>query len=181
MADYSAIMVLSLERRSYSETVQRLGYSRREISLVSRTVKARGITAAQAASLGRDELAELFPDGRKNVSSGFVQPDIAGVKSMKFNRHYTRQQAWHRYVQAPAVPEKKKYGYTQFCQLFNDYAAVHEVVATLHHEPVRPKLVDWAGDTLALVDAVSREVAKAYLFVAVLPYSGMVFCRALRK
>ncbi|WP_129545617.1 IS21 family transposase [Arthrobacter dokdonensis] len=178
MADYSAIMALVLERRSYSEIVQLVGCSRREISLVSKTVKARGITAERAASLGRDELAELFPDGRKNISAGFMQPDFAGiVASMKSNRHYTLQQAWHRYVQAPAV-QGKKYGYTQFCQLFNDYAAVHEVVATLHHEPGRAMLVDWAGDTLPLVDAVSGEVSKAYLFVAVLPYSGMVFCKA---
>lgn len=179
MADYGAIMALVLERRSYSEIVQMLGCSRREISLVSKTVRARGITATQAASLSRDELAELFPDGRKNVSAGFVPPDFAGVvNSMKFNRHYTLQQAWHRYVQAPAAQDKKKYGYTQFCQLFNDYAAVHEVVATLHHEPARAMLVDWAGDTLPLIDAVSGEVTKAYLFVAVLPYSGMVFCKA---
>lgn len=177
-ADYSAILALVLERRSYSEIVDMVGCSRREISLVSKTVKARGITAAQAASLSRDELAELFPDGRKNVSGGFVPPDFAGiVKSMKSNRHYTLQQAWHRYVQAPTT-QGKKYGYTQFCQLFNDYAAVHEVVATLHHEPGRAMLVDWAGDTLPLSDAVTGEVTKAYLFVAVLPYSGMVFCRA---
>ncbi len=49
MADYSAIMALVLERRSYSEIVQMLGCSRREISLVSKTVKARGITADLAA------------------------------------------------------------------------------------------------------------------------------------
>lgn len=42
-------------------------------------------------------------------------------------------------------------------------------------------LVDWAGDTLELVDAVSGQVSKAYLFVAVLPFSGVVFCRAFRS
>ncbi|MGP9837797.1 Mu transposase domain-containing protein [Arthrobacter sp. 179] len=39
-------------------------------------------------------------------------------------------------------------------------------------------LVNWAGDTLAISDEITGEVATAYLFVAVLPYSGMVFCRA---
>ncbi len=39
-------------------------------------------------------------------------------------------------------------------------------------------LVDWAGDTIPLVDAVTGEIRKAYLFVAVLPYSGYVWCRA---
>lgn len=178
MADYSAILALVLERRSYGEIVEIVGCSRREVSRVSRTAKARGITAAQAASLTRDELADLFPDGRKRVSAGFVQPDFASiVKSMKANRHYTLQQGWHRYVQAPSA-QGKKYGYTQFCQLFNDFAAVNDVVATLHHEPGRAMLVDWAGDTLAISDEITGEVTKAYLFVAVLPYSGMVFCRA---
>ncbi|MGP9837798.1 hypothetical protein [Arthrobacter sp. 179] len=133
MADYSSILALVLERRSYSEIVEIVGCSRREVSAVSRAVKERGITAGQAAALTRDELAESFPDGRKNVSAGFVQPDFASiVKSMKAKRHYTLQQSWHRYIQAPAV-QGKKYGYTQFCQLFNDYAAVNDVVATLHH------------------------------------------------
>ena len=39
-------------------------------------------------------------------------------------------------------------------------------------------LVDWAGDTIDLVDAVTGEVTRAYLFVAALPFSGAVFCRA---
>ena len=135
MADYSAILALVLEGRSYGEIVEIVGCSRREVSAVSRTAKERGITAAQAAEMTRDELADLFPDGRKKVSAGFVRPDFAAiVKSMKANRHYTLQQGWHRYVQAPAA-QGKKYGYTQFCQLFNDYAAVNDVVATLHREP----------------------------------------------
>ena len=138
-------------------------------------MKARGITAAHAASLSREELAQLFPDCRKDVSAGFVLPDFAGmVRSMKSNRHYTLQLAWHRHAQGPAVQEKKKYSHTPSCQLFNDYATVHEVVATLHHESGRAMLVDWAGETLPLVDAVTGGVSKAYLFVAVLPYSGMV-------
>ncbi|MBB2997509.1 IS21 family transposase, partial [Paeniglutamicibacter cryotolerans] len=177
MADYGAIMALVLEHRSYSEIVETVGCSRREISLVKKTVHAHSITAAQAAGMNREQLERLFPDGRKNVSAGFAQPDFPGiVRSMKSNRHYTLQQAWHRYLQLIGVPGKK-YGYTQFCQLFNDYAATHEVVATLHHEPGRAMLVDWAGDTLALQDALTGQVTKAYLFVAVLPYSGMVFCR----
>lgn len=52
-----------------------------------------------------------------------------------------------------------------------------DVVATLRHEPVRGMLVDWAGDTVEVVDAVTGEVIRLYLFVAVLPYSGVVLCR----
>lgn len=52
MADYRAIIALVLERRSYSELVEIVGCSRPEISLVSRTVKARGITATADGVVG---------------------------------------------------------------------------------------------------------------------------------
>lgn len=42
-------------------------------------------------------------------------------------------------------------------------------------------LVDWAGDTINIVDVITGEVARAFLFVAVLPFSGAVFCHASMK
>ena len=55
---------------------------------------------------------------------------------------------------------------------------MNDLVATLRHEPGRAMLVDWAGDTINVVDAVTGEAQRAYLFVAVLPFSGAVFCYA---
>jgi transposase len=55
---------------------------------------------------------------------------------------------------------------------------VNDLVATLQHEAGRAMLVDWAGDTINLVDAITAEVARAFLFVAVLPFSGAVLCHA---
>jgi transposase len=37
---------------------------------------------------------------------------------------------------------------------------------------------DWAGDTREVGDALRGEAAKGYVFVAVLPFSGLVFARA---
>ena len=52
------------------------------------------------------------------------------------------------------------------------------MVATLRHEPGRAMLVDWAGDTIDVVDSVTGVVRRAVLFVAALPFSGALFCRA---
>lgn len=95
---------------------------------------------------------------------------------MRAQRHFTLLMAWRRY--ADARTPGKKYGYAQFCALFADYVRRNDLVATLHHEPGRAMLVDWAGDTIDLVDAASGEITRAVLFVAVLPYSGALFCRA---
>jgi transposase len=118
----------------------------------------------------------LFPDGRAKVSLEYDVPDLARVvASMKANRHFTLVQAWRVYVGSVSV--QRKYGYSQYCHLFGEYAVRNDLVATLHHEPGRAMFVDWAGDTLPVVDAVSGEVIKAYLFVAVLPFSGLVYCQ----
>ncbi|MGH3265886.1 MAG: IS21 family transposase, partial [Trebonia sp.] len=98
------------------------------------------------------------------------------VKSMRANPHFTLLQAWRGYVGSGS--QSRKYGYSQYCHLFAEYAARNDLVATLHHEPGRAMFVDWAGGTIPLIDAVSGQAVPAYLFVAALPFSGCVFCRA---
>lgn len=177
MADYKAIMTLAIAGHSYNEITAAAGCSRREIAVVKKTITAYGITAGQAASMSPAEVAGLFPDGRKRVSEDYEQPDFERVlAAMKANRHFTIQQAWGKYL-ADESGRGKKYGYSQYCALFAEHARTKDVVATLRHEPGRAMLVDWAGDTLEVIDAVTGEATRLYLFVAVLPYSGVVFCR----
>jgi len=175
MANYRAILELVLAGRSYGEIVEIVGCSRRDVSRVSRAITEHGVTSAGAVSDA--ELAGWFPAGRRRVSDDYDQPDLERVlASMKRNRHFTLLGAWRRY--ADAKSPGKKYGYSQFCALFADYVRTHDLVATLHHEPGRAMLVDWAGDTIDVVDAVTGEICRAVLFVAVLPFSGVLFCRA---
>ena len=175
MADYRKILVLLLEGRSYREVVTIAGCSHRDVARVAQAVDERSITSAAAVS--ETELGLWFPDGRRKVSTEYAQPDLARVlAAMKANRHFTLLLAWRRYVDTKDVG--KKYGYSQFCALFTDYLRSHDLVAVLRHEPGRAMLVDWAGDTIDVVDTISGEVTKAVLFVAVLPFSGLLFCRA---
>lgn len=175
MTDYRKILTLLLERRSYRDVTEVAGCSHRDVARVKQAIAVHGVESAAAVSDA--ELAEWFPDGRRRVSAEYDQPDLARVlASMRQNRHFTLLLAWRRYTDARGVG--KKYGYSQFCALFADYVRRNDLVATLHHEPGRAMLVDWAGDTIDLVDAVTGEVTRAVLFVAALPYSGALFCRA---
>ncbi|MDY7540796.1 IS21 family transposase [Cryobacterium sp. 5B3] len=177
MANYRKILELLLEGRSYNEVVEAVGCSRRDVSVVKKTITARGITAASAESMTDADVQVLFPDGRKRVSDEYESPDFTAVlRSMKANRHFTLQQAWRKYVGAGGPA--KKYGYSQYCHLFGEHLRVNDLVATLRHEPGRAMLVDWAGDTVNVIDAITGEVTRAFLFVAVLPFSGALFCFA---
>lgn len=179
MTDYRRIVALLLEGRSYRDVVEVVGCSHRDVSRVKTIIEERGVTATTVVA--EEDLALWFPDGRRLVSAAYEQPDLAAVLAgMKAQRHFTLLMAWRRYADAktPGGSGGKRYGYAQFCALFADYVRTNDLVATLHHEAGRAMLVDWAGDTLDLVDAASGEVTRAVLFVAVLPYSGALFCRA---
>jgi len=175
MADYRKILLLVLQGRSYREIVVIAGCSHRDVARVTHEARGRGVTSA--ADVSDADLADWFPDGRRNVSDEYDQPDLSRVlAAMKQNRHFTLLLAWRRYVDTKNPG--KKYGYSQFCALFADYLRTHDLVAVLRHEPGRAMLVDWAGDTMDIIDTLTGEVTRAVLFVAVLPFSGAMFCRA---
>jgi hypothetical protein len=162
MADFRAIMSLVFKGRSYRQIVEAVGCSHRDVSTVRKVVTDRGITAARLAGMSDAELAGLFPDGRSGVSTGYDGPDFARVAaSMRSNPHFTLLQAWRGYV--GSVSDLRKYAYSQYCHLFGQYAVRNDLVATLHHEPGRAMFVDWAGDTIGLVDAAVGKPAVAYL------------------
>lgn len=175
--DYQAIMSLVFKGRTYLEITASAGCSHRDVSTVHKAIKSAGITADRFATMTAADIEQLFPDGRKAVSQDFADPHFAQViEEMKHNRFFTLQQGWVKYL--GATSERKKYSYSQYCELFNRFAAVTDVVATLQHEPGKAMFVDWVGPTLPMVDTVTGEVSKAYFFVASLPYSGLVFCQA---
>jgi hypothetical protein len=177
MVDYRAIMALPFKDRSYRQIVEAVGCSHRDVSTARKVIAQRGISAQRLADMSDADLAGLFPDGRARASSGYDSPEFARVvKSMRANPHFTLLQAWRGYVGSGS--ELRKYGYSQYWHLFGEYAARNDLVATLHHEPGRAMFVDWAGDTIGLVDAAGGQLTAAYLFVAALPFSGCVFCRA---
>jgi transposase len=177
MADYRRILTLLLQEHSYRAVARMVGCSHRDVASATRAVQDHGITLERLRTLTELELGAWFPDGRSGVSADYDPPDFARVaRSMRRNPHYTLLLAWRAY--AIAGSEKRKYVYSQYCHLFNEYAQAHDLVATLHHQPGRVMFVDWAGDTIPIQDAITGAITPAYLFVAVLPFSGLIFAWA---
>ena len=177
MADYRRILTLLLQGHSYRAVARMVGCSHRNVATATRVIQERGVTLEGLRSLTELELGAWFPDGRSGVSADYDPPDFARVAlRMRRNPHFTLLLAWRSYVGARS--EQRKYVYSQYCHLFNEYAQSHDLVATLHHQPGRVMFVDWAGDTIPIQDAITGAITPAYLFVAVLPFSGLIFARA---
>lgn len=86
MADFKAIMTLAVAGRSYDEIVARAGSSRRDVASAKKTIAAYGFTAGQIGAMSPQEIARLFPDGRKRVTESYERPD--------FEHRERREEVW---------------------------------------------------------------------------------------
>lgn len=84
------------------------------------------------------------------------------------------------WVEYWTVSEQRRLPYksTQFNKYYADY--IQKTKATMHltHKAGEIMQVDWAGQTAFIVDTDTGELLKAYIFVAVLPFSGYAYVEA---
>ncbi len=103
-------------------------------ALAKKRLAETGLSVEGLARLSDGEVAGLFPDGRSRVSEGYEQPDFAKMaRSMKANQHFTVLQGWRSYM--ASASSLRKYGYSQFCALFADYAQRNDLTAVIAHKP----------------------------------------------
>jgi len=75
---------------------------------------------------------------------------------------------WQEYREA----HPDGYGYSQFCALYHQWANTLEPVLRQHYVAGEKLLVDYAGQTVPVVDRHTGEVREAQIFVAVLGASN---------
>ena len=101
--------------------------------------------------------------------------DFADVhRELKTHRHLTLQLIWEEYRQN----QPDGYGYSRFCELYQEWSRNHNVVMRQEHPPGEKMFVDWAGPTVPIYDHRTGETMPASLFVAVLGASSYTFARA---
>lgn len=177
MADYRLIMSLLLEQRPYRQIEVLASCSHRAISRARRVLDAEQFTTTlQVDALTAEDLDRLFNDGRKAVVGEFVPIDVDAVVAARVGRKKPPLKVlWSRYLKSPAAPGARFYGYDRFCEIVAEHIRVNDLTAPISHVPGHTMQVDWAGTMMQLIDPVSRETTRVSVFVASLPYSGMVF------
>jgi transposase len=71
------------------------------------------------------------------------------------------------------------YQYTQFCRHYRTFARHLDVVMRQEHRAGEKLFVDFAGQTIPIVDPATGEIRQAQLFVAVLGASSYTYAEAL--
>jgi transposase len=102
------------------------------------------------------------------------QPDWSGIHAELRRRGVTLMLLWEEY----RTEHPDGYGYSRFCDLYGEWRK--GVTATMRQTHVAGEklFVDFAGDTVPVIDGLTGEIRAAHVFVAVLGASNYTFAEA---
>jgi transposase len=162
------------------------GFSRRQVAAATRVpastvgdhlARARraGVSWPLPEDLDDGRLeARLFAREERPPAASRPTPDWSRVHR-ELRRKGVTLQLLHLEYRA-AHPDG--YGYTQFCRHYRAWAGRLDLVMRQEHRAGEKLFVDWAGQTLPIVDPETGAVRQAQLFVAVLGASSYTYAEA---
>jgi len=116
----------------------------------------------------------LFPPPTPRNSSRLF-PDFSKVHAeLQSRRHVTLNLLWQEYKEQ----QPDGYQYSWFCHSYRDWAARLDVVMRHEHRAGEKLFVDYAGQTIDVIEPVTGEIRKAQIFVAVLGASNYTYAEA---
>lgn len=89
----------------------------------------------------------------------------------------TRQLLWQEYLNQ----HPDGYVYSRYCYHLNQYLRNADVSMHMEYQPGDMIMVDFAGKKQYYVDTDTGERIECQVFVAVLPYSGLIFCKPVHS
>jgi transposase len=170
--------ILRLQAEGFSERqiARSVGCARSSVQICLWRAERAGVGWPVPVELDDAALqARLYPRQRP---AGLVQPipDFEWIERELRRKHVTRRQLWREYL--AQYPEGLKY--TAFCVKFQQWRRSRGVTLSLTHLPGDRLFVDYAGDPAHFTDPTTGTVQKAWLFVAVWPYSAYLYAEATR-
>lgn len=102
------------------------------------------------------------------------QPDFAYLHAELKRRGVTRMLLWQEYQDA----HPDGWQYSVFCDQYRRWLSSQEIVLRQEHLPGDKGFIDYAGQTVPIVDRLTGEVRQAQVFIAVLGCSNYTFAEA---
>jgi len=140
-----------------------------------RRAKAAGLSWPLPESLDEDSLFRLlFPTHLRFSSREIPIPDWAEIHTELKKKSVTLCLLWVEYREA----HPDGYGYSQFCALYGKWAKRLKPSMRLSHKAGEKLFVDYAGQTVPIVDPHTGEIRHAQIFVATLGASNYSYAEA---
>jgi len=140
-----------------------------------RRAEAAGLTWPLPADLDEEALfRRLFPSPSRPSSRIIPCPDWSLIHTELRRKSVTLQLLWVEYREV----HPDGYGYSQFCELYRQWAKRLKPAMRLSHKGGEKVFVDYAGQTVPIVNPDTGEIQPAQLFVAVLGASNYTYAEA---
>ena len=177
MANYKEILRLHSLGINNTRIAESCGCARSTVISTLQRADTLGINWSNIQGLSEQDVSKkLYP--RTTEGRQYRMPDYEQIHKEMQKSGVTLSLLWVEYCEQCRAAGELPYQSTQFNKYYADY--VHKTKATMHlnRKPGETMQVDWAGDTMGIVDTDTGELIPAYLFVSVLPYSGYAYAEA---
>jgi len=116
----------------------------------------------------------LFPVTDKSIPAERRMPDMEYLYRELKRKSVTIQLLWYEYKQA----NPDGYQYSQFCNLYRKWVKKLDLTLRQEHRAGEKLFIDYAGQTVSIVDPKTGEITEAQIFLAALGASNYTFVEA---
>lgn len=173
--DYREILRLKSQGYGKRQIAASVHSSHHTVTAVLDAAATKDVCWPLESDISNEELEQiLFPE-KHQASNRYVEPDYATIHKELAKPGVTMTLLWEEYRAKCYENGQTPYQSTQFGEKYRLWARVTKATMRIQHKPGDAMEVDWAGDTIPVFAPVTGEEDAAYLFIAVLPCSCMVY------
>lgn len=178
MEQLKQVLQLKKDGIAIREIARRTGISRNAIKRYLSRLEplpedpAEELTNKQLADKAYDNDAILFTAGRQDA----LIKHFAYAEKELHKTGVNRQMLWLEYKEQ----HPDGYTYSRYCHHFNIFLKHKDLSMHLEYEAGDMMMIDFAGKKLHYTYPDGGEVIEVEVFIAILPYSGLIFCKAVQ-
>jgi transposase len=151
-----------------------VGCSHNTVKNILAKAEANGLTYEDAKGMDDTQINTLIYPSKYSTERVRPEPDMVYIHGELKRPNVNLSLLWHEYKQE----HPDGVGYTQFCERYRKYIGSRKVSMHIQHKAGEKMYVDWAGDTMCVIDSSNGEVHAAYLFVSAVGCSGYPYVEA---
>lgn len=174
MEHLKQVLQLQSDGISIREIARRVGISRNSV----RKYLARFNTGVHSSdkqladTAYTNDLLELEAERLRQIT---IHLSTASAELSKTG--VTRQLLWQEYL----YEHPDGYSYSRYCYHLNQYLKHRDLSMHLEYEAADMIMIDFAGKKMHYIDLATGEQIACEVFVAIMPFSGLIFCHAVNS
>lgn len=169
MEQLKQVLQLQSDGVSIREIARRVGISRNSVRKYLLRLRTSETNSDRdlADKAYCNDLLELDAERLRQVTAHF---STTGAELSKTG--VTRQLLWREYLDR----HPDGYSYSRYCHHLEQYLKNRDLSMHLEYQPGDMTMIDFAGKKMYYIDPSTGERIECQVFVAVLPFSGFIFC-----